>query len=144
MLLSKDKNQSSAHLSAALSGQWSSSDDSQESFDNPPAKRPRIERETNDSILQELTFSEHIEKGEESLLPWLQIVERILLKYPKVAGQSMNLPFTILIFERIVTLLQIVQILEVKELLLRCAHLIIGVSESLEESKDQLQRIVGE
>ena len=139
-----DKNTSLSHVSAALSWQLSSSDDSQEFTDHPPAKRPRIQMEPNDSILQELTFSDHIEKGEESLLPWLQIVERVLLKYPKVAGEDINLPFTLSIFERVVTLLQIVQILEVKELLLSCAHLIITVSESSEECKDQLQRTVGE
>jgi hypothetical protein len=144
-LLVKTKSQNPSLLNAALPWQLSSSDDSEEISEQPPSKKPRIQLEPNDSILQELTVSEHFEKGEEeSLLPWLQIVERILFKYPKVAGETSNLGFTLSIFERVVTLLQIVQTLEVKELSLRCAHLIIVVSKSSEECKGQLQKAIGE
>jgi len=46
------------------------------------------------------------------------------------------------IFERIVSLLQIVQSQEVKEALLSCAHLIIKVSESVEENKSQILQAI--
>lgn len=84
MLYSKSNVNTVALQYETHSSQSSSSGDSLEISGIQPAKRRKIHLEPQASILKELSVSDYFEKNEDTLLPWLQVLERIFFKYPHV------------------------------------------------------------